>query len=63
MKENLKDILYSRHMNVNQLAMKCEITASVLYNEVNGKQPWFPGHKKKVAKFLNIPEEELFKEA
>ncbi len=49
-----------RGMSQNQLAGWSGIAASSLSAAFQGKQPWFPGWRKKIASTLGVAEAELF---
>ena len=59
---DLLEILKQRKISKMQLALNARITPSDLYQALNGKQPFFPAWKKRIADFLDVDMEELFKE-
>ena len=58
----LLDVLRERNISKLQLALNAGITPSDLYCALNGKKPFFPKYKRKIAEFLQIDEAELFAE-
>lgn len=59
---DLLEILKQRKISKMQLALNARITPSDLYQALNGKKPFFPAWKKRIADFLDVDIEELFKE-
>jgi len=59
---DLLEILKQRKISKMQLALNAKITTSDLYQALNGKKPFFPAWKMRIADFLNVDIEELFKE-
>lgn len=59
---DLLEILKQQKISKMQLALNARITPSDLYQALNGKKPFFPAWKKRIADFLDIDIEELFKE-
>ena len=59
---DLLEILKQRKISKMQLALNARITPSDLYQALNGKKPFFPAWKKRIADFLDVDMEELFKE-
>jgi len=62
MKVDLKKIFKEKDLTPAKLAREKDIPANIAYNLVNGKQYPYPGYRKKIAEFLDMPEEELFPE-
>ena len=56
------EILKERNISKLQLALNAGITPSDLYCALNGKKPFYPKWRKKVADFLQVDEIELFPE-
>ncbi len=56
----LEDLLYEKRMSKLQLAIKTGINPSSLYECINGKREFYPGHKKKIAAFFGVDEDYLF---
>lgn len=59
---DLLGILKQRKISKMQLALNARITPSDLYQALNGKKTFFPAWKKRIADFLDVDIEELFKE-
>ena len=53
-------ILKEKGISKLQLALKCQITPSDLYNAMNGNKPFYPKWKKKIARYLEIDEHLIF---
>jgi len=62
MYEKLKEVLRERELSVNKLSFGARISPSDLSSVLSGKKPMFPNWRKRIAFFLEIPEEELFGE-
>lgn len=58
----LLSVLKEREISKLQLALRTGITPSDLYCAINGKKPFYPAWKSKIADYLQIKEEELFEE-
>ena len=56
----LIDILKEKNISKLQLALNAQIAPSDLYCAINGKKPFYPKWKKKIADFIKIDEAELF---
>ena len=57
---NLIKILKEREITKLQLALKCEITPSDLYSAINGNKPFYPAWRRKISRYLEIDENEIF---
>ena len=58
----LERVLKERGISKNQIAMQARISPADFYQAVNGKKPFFPAWRARVAEVLDIPESELFTE-
>lgn len=56
----LERILKEKGFSKNQIAMKARISPADLYQAINGKKPFFPAWRKRLADALNVTESELF---
>ncbi len=56
----LEEILKEKQISKLQLALCTRITPSDLYSAFNGKKPFFPKWKRKIANFIQVDEAELF---
>ncbi len=56
----LLEILKERNITKLQLALNTKITPSDLYCALNGKKPFYPAWRKRISKYLNISDKELF---
>jgi hypothetical protein len=56
----LLDILKERNISKLQLALKCEIACSDLYNAINSNRPFYPKWRKSISNFLGVDEELIF---
>lgn len=56
----LKNTLKSKDISAYRLANECGIATCDIYQAINGKKPMFPKWKKAIAKYLEMPEAELF---
>jgi len=57
---SLHEILKERGLSKLQLALKSGVAPSDLYLALNGKQPFYPAWKKRIAEFLQVDEDDLF---
>ena len=60
MYNKLKQELKERNLTVNKVAQLCGIHSQSIYPAVNGKHPFYPGWKKRIAEALDMPVKELF---
>lgn len=60
MNEKLKAEMARQGISGNRLAMKSLIASSDFYSAMNGKKPWYPKWRSRVAEVLGVPESELF---
>lgn len=58
----LERVLKERGISKNQIAMQARISPADFYQAVNGKKPFFPAWRARIAEALDIPESELFTE-
>ena len=58
LEEELKERKWSR----NKLGLESKISPSSISQAMNGKCPMFPSWRKRIARTLEIPENELFPE-
>lgn len=58
----LEDLLKQKNISKLQLAMKAGISPADFYQALNGKKPFFPAWRRRIAEVLNMPESELFPE-
>lgn len=58
----LEIILKEKGISKNQIAMQARINPADFYQAINGKKPFFPAWRARVAEVLNIQESELFPE-
>jgi len=58
----LENILISRGMTRNQLALKSSIAPSDLYGAMSGKRPFYPAWRQRVAACLGMDQREVFPE-
>lgn len=58
----LEKILKEKGISKNQIAMKARINPADLYQAINGKRPFFPAWKKRLADALDVSQNELFPE-
>ena len=56
----LSEILKKRNISKLQLALCTQITPSDLYSAMNGKKPFYPKWRKKIADYMQIDEKVLF---
>ena len=55
-----KGILEKHGLTVNKLALEAKINPSHLYAAINGKIPFYPAWRRRVAEVLGVDEAELF---
>ncbi len=60
MYEKLKAEMARQEISGNRLAMMAYIAPSDFYNAMNGKKPWYPKWRSRIADALGVPESELF---
>lgn len=58
----IEETLKERKISGLQAAMRAGIAPSDFYQAVNGKKPFFPSWRKRLAEVLDMPEDELFPE-
>lgn len=58
----LIEIIKQNNLSKMQLALKAGISPADLYQAINGKKPFFPSWRKRIAAVLNMSERELFPE-
>ena len=58
--QRLRDELARQNMSAMQLSFSARISSPDLYNAMNGKKPFFPNWKKRVAEALGVSVAELF---
>ena len=58
--EKLINVLKEKNLSKLQLALKAGIAPSDLYCALNGKKPFYPSYKKRIAEYLQIDEKDLF---
>jgi transcriptional regulator with XRE-family HTH domain len=58
----LNEILAERKMSQRRLSMAAGITNQDLNGAINGKRPFYPAWRKRIAEALRLPEDELFPE-
>lgn len=56
----LVEILKEKGISKLQLALRCQIAPSDLYNAMNGNKPFFPKWRKKIATYLEVDENLIF---
>lgn len=56
----LSEILKDRNISKLQLALCTQIAPSDLYSAINGKKPFYPKWRKKIADYMQIDEKDLF---
>lgn len=56
----LLKVLNERGISKLQLALKCQISPSDLYNAINGNRPFYPKWRKKISEYLEVDEQTLF---
>ncbi len=56
----LDHVLKEKSVSKAQLAMKALIHPSDLYCAFNGKKPFYPAWRKRIAEYLKMNEKELF---
>lgn len=60
MYKHLLKILKEKNISKLQLALNSKIAPNDLYLAINGKKPFYPKWKKRIAEFLEIDEKILF---
>lgn len=60
--EKLKAAMKQKGVTVYQLAKETQIKPPGLYQAINGRIPFWPGWRKRVADALNMSETELFEQ-
>ena len=60
--ETLRDAIQAHDTNVRRIAIQAGIASQDLYQAINGKKPFYPGWRKRVAEALEMSVEELFRE-
>lgn len=63
MYELLRARITEKGLSTNSVALKCGINPAVMYMAYKGKGYIFPAYRKRLAAFLEIDEQELFKDA
>ncbi|MGI6588033.1 MAG: hypothetical protein ACOX2N_04480 [Peptococcia bacterium] len=58
----LEKILAEKGISKNAIAMKARIQPSDFYQAINGKRPFFPAWRRRIANTLGMPEEAVFPE-
>jgi predicted transcriptional regulator len=61
-KVKIEEILKQQKLSKMQAALLSNISPADFYQALNGKKPFFPKWRKKLAKTLKVTEEELFPE-
>lgn len=61
-KERIKKECQKQGKPITKVLMDSHIPTCDYYQAVNGKRPFFPAWRKRLASTLNIPENELFPE-
>lgn len=56
----LLKVLNERGISKLQLALKCQISPSDLYNAINGNRPFYPKWRKRISEYLEVDEQTLF---
>lgn len=56
----LLKVLNEKGISKLQLALKCQISPSDLYNAINGNRPFYPKWRKKISEYLEVDEQILF---
>jgi len=56
----LTEVLNERKISKLQLSMRAGISPSSLYDALNGRIPFYPAWKKRIAEYLQMDEQELF---
>ncbi len=59
---NIRNYLQEQGISILELSRNAKIAPSDLCQALDGKRPFFPNWRKRVAQALNIPEDELFPE-
>ena len=60
--EEVREELKRQGLSINKLSFKAEIQASDLSCALNGRKPFYPNWRKRVAAALGVPEDKLFPE-
>lgn len=60
MYDTLKTAIAKKQTTIRKIGLKTGIAPQDLYHAINGKKPFYPGWRKRVANALDIPEAELF---
>ena len=60
--ERLKEEMAKQGISGSRLAMEAYITPSDFYNAINGRKPFYPKWRSRVADVLGVPESELFED-
>lgn len=60
MYEKLKAEMTRQKISGNRLSMKAFIAPSDFYNAMNGKKPFYPKWRSRIADALGVPESEIF---
>lgn len=58
--KNLRKAMKKKNWSINKLALESKITPSDLNCAINGKKPFYPNWRKRVAAALQCTEAELF---
>ena len=60
MYEKLKQEMARQEISANRLAMMSFIASGDFYAAINGKKPFYPKWRSRIADALGVPESELF---
>lgn len=61
-KQRIKSACDERKIPISAMLMNANIQSGDFYSAVNGKRPFFPGWRKRIADVLGMSEAELFPE-
>ncbi|MCR5034399.1 MAG: helix-turn-helix domain-containing protein [Clostridia bacterium] len=60
MYDKVRDEMKKQGMSTNKLSFRAEIAQSDLSCALNGKKPFYPAWRRRVAEALGVPEDTLF---
>ena len=62
MYETLRDLLKDRGLSLSKLSYGARISLSDLSSALSGKKPMYPNWRKRICEYLELSEDEVFKE-
>lgn len=57
---SVRKAIEDKGISIRQIALKSEIASQDLYQALNGKKPFYPGWRKRVAAALEMSVDDLF---